>query len=98
MAMTAAEKQARYRERHLKEGDNERLQLVICLSAKRALERLARHHGLTMGAILERLVMDKQAGVTAGMDGEQYLRFYPAVTSLTRRSCRLVIRRPRPSG
>lgn len=72
MAMTAAEKQARYRERHLKEGDKERLQIIIGLSAKRALERLAHHHGLTMGAMLERLVLDEQASVTAGMDGVQY--------------------------
>lgn len=72
MALSAAEKQARYRERHLKEGERERLQLVISLQAKRALERLAQHHGLTMAAMLERLALEEQKRVTADMDGEQY--------------------------
>lgn len=75
MALTAAEKQARYRERHLKEGDKERLQLVVSLHAKRALERLARHHGMTMAAMLERLAQEEQSRVTAGMDNHQYRVF-----------------------
>lgn len=72
MALTAAERQARYRQRHLQEGDRERLQLVVSLQAKRALERLARHHGVTLAALLERLALEEQGRITAGMDGDQY--------------------------
>ena len=75
MALSPAEKQARFRERHLKEGNRERLQLVVSLQAKRALERLARHHGLTQAAMLERLVMAEQERVTAGMDGDAFLAY-----------------------
>lgn len=48
MAMSSAQKQAAYRARKIKEGDGERLQAVISLHAKRALERLARHHEALM--------------------------------------------------
>jgi len=72
MAMTNAEKQASYRQRRIKEGDGERLQAVISLQAKRGLERLARHAGLSQAAMLERLILDEQQRVTAGMDGDVY--------------------------
>lgn len=72
MAMTNAEKQAAYRIRKLKEGDGERLQAVISLHAKRALERLARHHGATQAALLERLILEEQKRVTAVMDDDQH--------------------------
>jgi len=72
MAMTNAEKQASYRQRRIKEGDGERLQTVISLPAKRALERLARHAGVTQAAMLERLILNEQQRVTAGMDGDVY--------------------------
>ncbi len=77
MALTNAEKQARYRERHLKdvEGMRERLQAVVSIQAKRALESLARHHGATLAGIVERLALEEQARVTAGMDAEQFRQF-----------------------
>ena len=75
MALSAAEKQARYRQKHIKNGDRERLQAVISLHAKRALERLARHYGLTLAGMVERLAMEEAARVTTGMDGDQFKRF-----------------------
>lgn len=72
MAMSNAQKQAAYRARKIKEGDGERLQAVISLHAKRALERLARHHGSTQAATLERLILEEQQRVTAGMDADQH--------------------------
>ncbi|MDP2433805.1 MAG: RepB family protein [Gallionella sp.] len=72
MAMTNAEKQAAYRVRKIKEGDGERLQAVISLHAKRALERLSKHQGITQAAMLERLILDEQRRVTASMDADQH--------------------------
>jgi hypothetical protein len=72
MPMTNAEKQAAYRARKLKDGDGERLQAVISLHAKRAVERLARHVGVTQTAMLERLILDEQKRITAGMDDDQH--------------------------
>lgn len=72
MAMTNAQKQAAYRARKLVDGDGERIQVIVSLHAKRALERLARHYGMSQAAMLERLVEQEQQRVTATMDGEQY--------------------------
>ncbi len=75
MTMTNAEKQAAYRARKIKEGDGERLQAVVSLHAKRALERLARHHGITQAATLERLILDEQRRVTSDMDADQHKKY-----------------------
>ncbi len=72
MAMTNAEKQANYRQRKIKEGDGERLQAVISLHAKLAIERLARHYGITQAALIERLAMDEQKRVTDTLEGDAY--------------------------
>ena len=75
MPLSAAEKQARYRQKHLKDGTRERLQLVIDLHAKRALERLAHHNGLTQSAMLEKLVIDEQTRVTSGLRGDEFAAY-----------------------
>ena len=72
MPMTPAEKQARYRERHLQEGQRERLQLIVSTGTKRALERLARHQGTSQTALFEKLILEAQTAATAGMGGEEY--------------------------
>ena len=72
MAMTNAEKQASYRQRKIKEGEGERLQSVISLHAKLAIERLARHYGMTQAAMIERLAMDEQKRVTDTLEGDEY--------------------------
>jgi len=72
MAMTNAEKQASYRQRRIKEGESERLQMVISLQAKRGLERLARHNGISQTAMLERLILDEQKRITANLEGDAY--------------------------
>ena len=58
MAQTTAERQAAYRTRHLHDegGTGERLNVVINLHAKRALERLASCYGVTQLAMLERII------------------------------------------
>ena len=77
MAQNSAQRQAAYRQKHLKEmdGGKERLQAIISAPAKQSLDRLARHHGLTLAALVERLSLEEAARVTAGMDGDQFKRF-----------------------
>jgi|JI9StandDraft_1071089.scaffolds.fasta_scaffold500439_1 hypothetical protein len=75
MGMTSAQKQARFRERHLVEGDQQRLQLVVSLQTKLGLARLARHHRLTQTDLIERLVRDELGRVTGAMDDAQYRVF-----------------------
>lgn len=54
MALSTAERQKRYRERHLGgEGAKECLQLFISISARAQLGRLARHHGYTVTKMVE---------------------------------------------
>jgi hypothetical protein len=72
MAMTNAEKQANYRKRKIKEGDGERLQAIISLHAKLAIQRLAKHNGITQAALIERLVMNEQKRVTDTLEGDAY--------------------------
>lgn len=62
MTKSNAERQAAYRARHLREeaGTGERLNLVIDLHAKRALERLASCYGVTQKAMLDRLLIDAE--------------------------------------
>lgn len=71
MAQSNSERQAAYRARHLKDegGQGERLNLVIDLHAKRALERLANCYGVTQRALLERLlvVAEREALDRVGM-------------------------------
>ncbi len=59
---TNAQRQAAYRTRHMKaeDGGGERLNVVIDLHAKRALERLATCYGVTKRAILERLAAEAE--------------------------------------
>jgi hypothetical protein len=62
MAKSSAQRQAAYRARHLKKesGQGERLNLVIDLHAKRAIERLAVCYGVTQKEIIERLALGAQ--------------------------------------
>jgi hypothetical protein len=57
-----AQRQADYRARHLKseDGQLQRLNLMIDLHAKRALERLASCYGVTQKSMLERLIQHAQ--------------------------------------
>ena len=64
MALSPAEKQRRYRERHLGvEGAKERLQCVVSVRAKAQLERLAQHHGYSVTRMIETLAADAERAV-----------------------------------
>ena len=86
MAQTTAERQAAYRARHLHDegGTGERLNVVINLHAKRALERLASCYGVTQLAMLEQIIaaaereaLKKSARLAKGQDDyyDKKLRF-----------------------
>jgi hypothetical protein len=77
MALTNAEKQARYRERHLgAEGEKARVQLFLNASTRAQLGRLARHKDYTVTALIEELVASAERRVTAKLSGRARKRYY----------------------
>jgi hypothetical protein len=58
MALKSAEKQQRYRQRHLDHGNKQRLQLVIGASTKAQLIRLAGYHNCTLTKLIEKLAAE----------------------------------------
>ena len=57
-----AKRQAEYRKRHMKEGSDQRLNVILGLDAKLALERMAKHGGVTNKSLLERVLLRPKAG------------------------------------
>ena len=79
-----AKRQAEYRKRHLKEGSDQRLNVILGLAAKLALERMAKLHGVSNKELLERVLLETQSQLIADMDGEQQARYYAnPVSSIT---------------
>jgi hypothetical protein len=81
MALTSAEKQQRYRERHLGiHATKERIQFFISVKTRAQLGRLARHYGYTVTKMIEDLAADAERALlnrlpprqrTAYLDGHQ---------------------------
>lgn len=80
MASTAAERQRAYRQR-VKDGQGERINLIVGVSAKRQLERLARHHGVTQRQVLEQLLADAENSVVDGLSGTAERDYFDCVTA-----------------
>lgn len=82
MTMTNAQRQAKYRERQLKDGNGAgtRIDLVLEDNGYMALRRLAKHSGLTIKALITRLAMREQQRVTANMSAEEYSAYSDSVT------------------
>jgi hypothetical protein len=57
-ARTAAERQARYRQKKYVDENRDRLDVWIMAERKIKLDRLAERHGLTLEAMLEKLILD----------------------------------------
>jgi predicted DNA-binding ribbon-helix-helix protein len=77
MALTNAEKQARYRERHLGvDGEKARVQLFLSASTKAQLDRLARRKDYTVTALIEELAASAERRVTAKLSGRARKRYY----------------------
>jgi DNA-directed RNA polymerase specialized sigma subunit len=78
-----AKRQAEYRKRHMKEGSDQRLNVILGLDAKLALERMAKHDGVTNKSLLERVLLEAESRLLEDMDGEQQTRYYDVKTSTT---------------
>lgn len=78
MAKTNAQRQAEYRERHLKDENrtDDRLNTLINIHAKYALARLARHYGITQRALLERLLTETDSKVANSLTGVDQSAYY----------------------
>jgi hypothetical protein len=67
--LTNAKRQARYRQRHLRDidGKKRRLSLFLDLHARRLLERIARHNCYTVTVLIEEWVAKAEERITARM-------------------------------
>jgi hypothetical protein len=72
MALTSAEKQRRYRERHLGvRGTKERIQLFISVHARAQLGRLACHYGYTVTKAIEDLAANAERALLTRLPPRQ---------------------------
>lgn len=78
-----AKRQAEYRKRRLKEGSDQRLNVILDLHAKLALERMAKHYSVTNKKVLERLLLEAQSQLLEQMDGQQQSDYYDGNISTT---------------
>jgi hypothetical protein len=79
MAMTNAEKQRAYRERHLGfSGEKSRMQLVLNVHAKFQLERVARHRGYSVTALVEELAEQVEQRIIDEMTLKQRREYFDA--------------------
>lgn len=81
MAKSAAERQADYRKRHLKDmdGTKARLNLLIDQQAKFALERLSLRYAVTKQDLLRRLLIEEQDRLLKEMTPEEQNAYYDSV-------------------
>lgn len=71
-----AKRQAEYRKRHIKEGSDQRLNVILDVKAKQALERMAQQAGVSNKELLERVLLAAQDELLAQMNDEQQTRYY----------------------
>jgi hypothetical protein len=71
-----AKRQAEYRKRHIKEGSDQRLNVILDLQAKLALERMAKLHDVSNKELLERVLLEAQSQLLANLNDEQQNRYY----------------------
>jgi hypothetical protein len=78
MGKTNAERQREYRQRHLQaeDGGLERLNLFVSLQAKRQLERLAAHHGVTQRAALEWTLAEAERAMVDSLSADRQSAYY----------------------
>ena len=78
MAQSNAERQAAYRARHLKDenGTDERLNLLVDIHAKRALERLAARYSVTQRVMLQTLITDAEKALVNTLSSNEQASYY----------------------
>lgn len=73
MALTPAEKQQRYRERHLGvNGGKQRIQFFISVQPKAQLDRLALHYGYTVTNVIEKLAADAERALLSRLPSQKH--------------------------
>jgi hypothetical protein len=71
VTLTNAEKQARYRERHLGvDGEKVRVGLNLNTDTRAKMGRLARHRGYTITALVEERIESAERRVTSKLTGK----------------------------
>lgn len=76
MALTSAEKQQRYRERHLGvRGAKQHIQFFVSVQAKAQLGRLARHYGYTVTNMVEKLTADAERALLNRLPPRQHTAY-----------------------
>lgn len=70
-----AKRQADYRKLHIKEGTDQRLNVILDLQAKLALERMAKLHGVSNKDLLQQVLLTAQSQLLADMDAEQKAQY-----------------------
>jgi hypothetical protein len=79
MTMTNAEKQRAYRDRHLGfNGEKSRMQLVLNVHAKFQLERVARHKGYSVTALVEELAAEVERRIIDRMTLTERREYFDA--------------------
>jgi hypothetical protein len=83
MGKSNAQRQAEYRERHIKaeEGQGVRLSMVVDLHAKKALERLAACYRVTQREALEKALAAAERTALDQLDAEGQARYYAGAGS-----------------
>ena len=82
MAISNADRQRAYRQRHLKDvdGTRARINLVVEQDAVTALQRLAVHKGVTQASVLRELILQAEKRATDRMQPEAW-NVYHSVTA-----------------
>ncbi len=78
MALSNADRQRAYRQRHLAgvEGTRARLNMIVEQDAVLALRRLAAHKGQSQADTLRELILSAQNRVTSNMRGEAWDKYH----------------------
>ena len=78
MAITNAEKQARWRERHLKNenGTKLRAQFIFDASTKAQLKRIARHKGCSVTSLIKEWAASAERRITHQLSGKALKQYY----------------------
>jgi hypothetical protein len=83
MALSQAEKQRRYRERHLGDGEKQRIQCVVSLRTKLKLKRLAHYYGCSLTALIENLAADAEELIVRQIASRDIGDYYSAKLQCT---------------
>lgn len=78
MRKSSTERQKEYRQRHLKniEGEHVQVNMVLSREAKRQLQRISRHGGITQRAVIERLLREEEDRILEGLHHDRLDEYY----------------------